>query len=152
MKKCGKCKTYLEENQFSFRKGRLQSFCKECQRNYSKEYRQKYKKKCRDNLKEWREENSSDRTLTKQQVLQESLRSRMRRVLNAKSKHRKDKVFGYSSGDLISFLKKSFDKLPGKGYFLSYKIPLSDFDLSNSEEWAKAAHFDNLTLKLKEIK
>lgn len=152
MKKCGRCKTYLEENEFSFRKGRLQSFCKQCQKDYSKEYRQKYKKKCRDNLKEWREENSSDRTLTKQQVLQESLRSRMRRVLNAKSKDKIDKVFGYSSSDLIAFLKKSFDKLPGKGYYISYKIALSDFDLSNSEEWTKAAHFDNLTLKLKEIK
>ena len=73
-------------------------------------------------------------------------------MLSAKSKDRIDKVFGYSSADLIIFLKKSFDKLPGKGYFISYKIPLSDFDLSNSEEWAKAAHFNNLTLKLKEIK
>jgi hypothetical protein len=76
----------------------------------------------------------------------------MRRVLNAKNKDRIDKVFGYSSTDLISFLKKTFDKLPGKGYYISYKTPLSDFDLSNSEEWGKAAHFDNLTLKLKETK
>ena len=71
-------------------------------------------------------------------------------MLNAKNKDRIDKVFGYSSGDLISFLKKSFDKLPGNGYFLSYKIPLSDFDLSNSEEWRKAASFENLILKFKE--
>lgn len=152
MKKCGKCKTYLEENEFSFRKGRLQSFCKECQRNYSKEYRQRNKKKCRDNLKEWREENDSDRTLSKEQVLQETFRSKIRRVLNAKNKDRIDKVFGYSSTQLIDFLKKTFDKLPGGGYFLSYKIPLSDFDLSKSEEWAKAGHFDNLILKSKEIK
>lgn len=151
MKKCGKCKTYLEENEFSFRKGRLQSFCKECQKNYSKEYRNKNKKKCRANLKEWREENTSDRTLTKQQALQESFRSKIRRVLNAKNKDRVDKVFGYSSSDLISFLKKTFDKLPGNGYFLSYKTPLTCFDLSKIEEWAKAAHFDNLILKLKDI-
>jgi hypothetical protein len=150
MKKCGKCKTYLEENEYSFRKGRLQSFCKECQKNYSKEYRQKYKKNCRKNLKEWREENSSDRKLTKQQVLQESFRSKMRRVLNAKNKDRIDKVFGYSSTDLINFLKKSFDKLPVKGYYISYKTPLSDFDLSNSEEWRKAGSFENLILKFKE--
>ena len=41
MKKCGKCKTYLEDNDFSFRKGRLHSFCKSCQKECSKKYREK---------------------------------------------------------------------------------------------------------------
>ena len=67
MKKCGKCKTYLEDNDFSFRKGRLQSFCKNCQKECSKKYREKNKKSCRKNLKEWREDNKSDRKLDSQQ-------------------------------------------------------------------------------------
>lgn len=54
MKKCGSCKNYLEENQFSLRKGKLQSFCKECQKKYSKMYRAKNKDSCRKNLQDWR--------------------------------------------------------------------------------------------------
>jgi len=54
MKKCSSCKDYLDEDKFSFKKGKLQTFCKECQKAYSKEYRKNNKEKCRQNLKDWR--------------------------------------------------------------------------------------------------
>lgn len=55
MKKCGHCQTYLDLEEFSSRKGQLQSYCKKCQAQKSKEYREKNKERCRQNLKNWRQ-------------------------------------------------------------------------------------------------
>jgi CRISPR/Cas system CMR subunit Cmr6 (Cas7 group RAMP superfamily) len=150
MKKCGKCKTYLEDEDFSFRKGRLQSFCKNCQKECSKKYREKNKKSCRKNLKEWREENKSDRKLDSQQILQEEFRSKMRRMLKRKNDKIEDSILKYSSEELKSFLIKTFGTLPKEGIVLSYKKPLKEFNLSFQEEWRKAGSFENLILKFKE--
>jgi hypothetical protein len=150
MKKCGRCKVYLDESEFSFRKGRLQSFCKDCQKKYSKEYRNKNKKGCNENLKNWRKEHESDRDLSPEQILEEEFRAKMRRILKRKNDKVQDSVLGYSSEQLKSFLIKKFGNLPGKGYILSYAQPLKNFNLSLQEEWVKAGHFSNLIVKFKE--
>lgn len=57
MKVCSCCKRDLDPTMFSFNRGKLQTFCKECQKEYSKRYRQENKEKCRQNLKDWRAKN-----------------------------------------------------------------------------------------------
>jgi hypothetical protein len=57
MKRCSCCKEYLDEDQFSFKGNKLQTFCKDCQKAYSKTYREKNKERCRKNLQDWRLKN-----------------------------------------------------------------------------------------------
>lgn len=145
MKKCGRCLDFLEENEFSFRKGRLQSFCKKCQKEYAKEYRLKNKEKLKNKVKEWRKFNKSERILSPHQKLEEEFRAKMRRLLK-RNDDSVDSVFGYSSNDLRNFFLKKFNRIPDKEYNLKYIRPLSEFNLDDISNWREAAKFDNLTI------
>lgn len=137
MKLCKKCGTYLEETCFSIRKGKLQSYCKECQAEYSREYRKNNRESCNSYLKEWRQNNPKPRKeLSPKQRLAEFYRSKFRRLLVNPSE--KQTIFGYSGKELAEFLKDYPDCK------ISYKVPLSEFELYKEEEIKRAFSFDNL--------
>lgn len=143
MKRCGKCNDFLEENQFSFSKGRLQSFCKECQSKYATEYRKNNKRKLVNAVRKWREQNSSDRKLSDLQKSAEELRQRVRRLLT-KNSDEIDEVLGYSANQLKAYLISTFGSLPDKDHQLKYIKSISLFQLSNIETWKEAAALKNI--------
>lgn len=145
MKKCSKCLYYLDETSFSFRKGKLQPFCKDCQNEYSKKYRSNNKESCNNNLKEWRKNNTSERILTDKQKEEENFRAKMRHFSKTYSTI-PHPIFGYSSRDLRLLADPSAQQKP---FIIQYKKPLKEFNLKDPEEQKKAASLDNLILTLK---
>jgi ATPase subunit of ABC transporter with duplicated ATPase domains len=143
MKCCGKCKIFWDEDNFSYRKGKLQSYCKNCQNKYSEEYRVNERNVCRENLKAWRKENKSNRNLTEKQKSEEKFRAKMRRFAkcNQSSPH---PIFGYSSKELKSLAKKIVDS---EDFLISYRKPLSEFDLNLERDQKLAASLNNLVIK-----
>jgi hypothetical protein len=143
MKRCGKCNDFLEENQFSFSKGRLQSFCRECQSKYAEEYRKKNKQKLVNSVKKWRENNNSDRKLSDLQKHAEDLRQRVRRLLT-KDSDDVDETLGYSANQLKAYLVENFGSLPDKEHQLKYIKTISLFNLSDINTWKDAAALKNI--------
>ena len=70
MKKCGKCGQVKNDNEFYTQKskgarGKLSTYCKECNGKKSSEYYKKNKEKCRVSHKEWVERNKEKVAFTK---------------------------------------------------------------------------------------
>lgn len=145
MKKCSLCRNYLDDEFFNFYKNSLQTFCKQCQSEYAKSYRKSNKETLRSNLRKWRSQNRSDRTLSEKQKLEEEFRASIRRLIKSDSS-RVNKKLGYSSKDIRKFLIDSFGRLPDSEYVIKYKVPLKEFNLATPEEWQKAGSFDNLLI------
>lgn len=145
MKKCGRCKEYLEENLFSFHKGRLQSFCKPCQSEYAKEYRKRKPEVLINNLRKWRKKNVSERVVTEDQKLRDEFRAKIRRLLRTDS-DKVDTIFGYSPNQLKEYLISNFGGLPEDDFCLKYIIPLREFDLTDIKEWQRAGALTNIKI------
>lgn len=145
MKKCSQCREYLDEKDFSFHKGKLQSFCKECQNLYSKEYRKEQKKTCRKNLRDWRKYNKSDRTLTDKQKSEENFRAKIRNFSKTCSTI-PHKTFGYPSKELWLLIDA---RVADKPYVIKYKKSLKEFNLESEIDQRKAASLDNLIIEPK---
>ena len=145
MKKCGRCKEYLEENLFSFHKGKLQSFCKPCQSEYAREYRKKNPRVLIDNLRKWRKHNTSEREVTEEEKLRNEFRAKVRRLIKLDD-NTVDSIFGYSANQLKHYLIDNFGRLPKGNFCLSYIVPLKEFDLTNVEVWKEAGALTNLEI------
>ena len=178
MRRCGKCKEWKDENEFT--EGRY--LCKLCKKQYNKEYRKKYKEIIKELKGEWyqnnkekikehtgeygklhKKERNEHRKKKRKTDLKYKLNADISGAINHSLKGNKnglhwEKPVGYTLDDLMGHLKKTIpiemtwrDYLDGKLH-IDHIVPIYafNFDSYNDLDFKRCWALENLQL-LKKI-